>query len=68
LNKYLEQSSTWTINIYTAALELVETVLCPDDALIETWAMRKVAIAEDDQLYLMASGEHKLIIWLLPLD
>jgi hypothetical protein len=57
------KDGTWTINIFTGQFDLIESVICPDDANIETWAMRKIVMAEDKLLYLMATGEHKLVIW-----
>lgn len=53
----------WSVHAYTCAYELLDTIACPDDALIETWAMRKMSIGGDGILYLMATGEHRSVIW-----
>ncbi len=53
----------WLINVYVD-FALSDTIRCPVDPQIEGWGLRRISISNDNNLYLMMSGEVKTSVWL----
>uniref|UniRef100_A0A915KNA5 Uncharacterized protein n=1 Tax=Romanomermis culicivorax TaxID=13658 RepID=A0A915KNA5_ROMCU len=61
-----QNSTQWKINFYEG-FQLTQAVDCPEDGQIESWALRRIVVAAENTLYLLASGEYKSCIWTLNL-